>query len=184
MNVPDRSAFSESFARLDAHYRGPLVRFFLRRLDSAAEAEDLTQEVFLKLVRHSEVRPLVEAEPYIFKVALNVLRDRQRRYKVRNGAANMALPAESFEEGLEAPIPPGLIEEIAPERVLLGREALLAVVAALAELSDTTRDVFVLHRLEKVKQSDIAAMFNLSVSAIEKHIVRAAVHLAKRLPNT
>ena len=52
---------------------------------------------------------------------------------------------------------------------------------ALTELHPRTRDVFVLHRLEQMKQAEIAGLFGISVSSVEKHIARALEHLATRL---
>jgi RNA polymerase sigma-70 factor (ECF subfamily) len=43
-----------------------------------------------------------------------------------------------------------------------------------------TRDIFVLFRLDQLKQSEIAARMGISVSAVEKHVVRAVAHLARR----
>lgn len=182
-SLPGSSTSSELLAELDKRYRPALIKFFSRRVADVVQAEDLTQEVFLKLVRYRNVENLVVADAFIFKVALNVLRDQRRRKMVRHTDAHIGLPDDSTEQGVEA-LAAGLIEEIAPDRVLLGREALMNVLAALDELSETTRNIFILHRLEKIKQREIAALFNLSVSAVEKHIIRAMIHLSKRAPMT
>lgn len=182
-SLSESSRISELLAELDKRYRAALIRFFSRRVADRAQAEDLTQEVFLKLVRYPKMEDLTATDAFIFKVALNVLRDQRRRKLVRHADAHVCLPDDSENQGVEA-LAAGLIEEIAPDRVLLGREALLNVLAALDELSETTRNIFILHRLEKMKQREIAALFNLSVSAVEKHIVRAMVHLSKRAPMT
>ena len=71
-------------------------------------------------------------------------------------------------------------EESSPERVLSSEQELHAVVEALASLSERTRDVFLLFRLEQMKHGQIAEMFGISVSAVEKHVSKAVAHLARR----
>jgi RNA polymerase sigma-70 factor (ECF subfamily) len=63
----------------------------------------------------------------------------------------------------------------------MDRQRLRQVIAALEELPARTRDIFVLFRLDRLKQSEIAAQMGISVSAVEKHVVRAVAHLARRL---
>lgn len=180
LNAVIRPDAVKVFAHLDARYRAPLMSFFLRRVGSRTEAEDLTQEVFLRIVRRGSIENLVGSDAFIFKVAMNILRDRARRRETRRNDAHVGLPEDEITDH-PAATPRELVEEIAPERVVLGRESLAEVVIALDELDPRTRDIFILHRLEKMKQRDIAERLGVSVSAVEKHIVKAAVHLAKRL---
>jgi RNA polymerase sigma factor (sigma-70 family) len=71
-------------------------------------------------------------------------------------------------------------EELSPERVLEGRQSLASVLRALDELDERTRDAFILHRLEGMRHSEIADLYGVSVSSIEKYIIKAIAHLAKR----
>jgi len=48
-------------------------------------------------------------------------------------------------------------------------------------LPERTRDIFILFRVEKMRQAEIAKRLGVSVSAVEKHVIRAAAHLARRL---
>ena len=61
-------------ARLDARFRAPLMSFFLRRTGNRQDAEDLTQEVFLRVLRRGEEPPGEFAEVFIFKIAANLWR--------------------------------------------------------------------------------------------------------------
>lgn len=159
--------------RLDARFRGPLMSFFVRRTGNRQDAEDLTQEVFLRILRRGEEPPEGYEELFIFKVAANLLKDRARQAGVRR-------PADHFPiEGREgAEVSPALIEDLGPERVLLSQEALATALRALEALGDRTRDIFVLYRLEKMKQREIAALYGISVSSVEKYVARASEHLA------
>lgn len=161
---------------LDARYRTPLMNYFLKRTHSAGEAEDLTQEVFVRLMSHVEGLAPETANGYVFTVAANLLRDRDRR-----GAARQDRAHRSLDDPKSADVGVALVEEIGPERVLLARESLQEALTALAELDERTRDMFILFRLERMRQRDIAALYGLTVSAVEKQLLKAARHLTKRL---
>ncbi len=159
-------------ANLDAfntRYRSALMAFFFRRLRNFSEAEDLTQDVFVRLAS-SKSNDIQDADAYIFQVAANILRDRVRRDQVR---ANFRADIE-YLDGAD-------VETLGPDRVLEGREHLTAIVAALQDLPERTRAIFLLVRIEKLKQVDVAAHYAISVSAVEKHLRKAVVCLARRL---
>lgn len=167
-------------ARLDARFRGPLMVYFLRRKFTRPEAEDLTQEVFVRMIgREGEVPP-DNVEVYIFQVAANLLRDKARRGLTRRAEDHTSLdaPAEVTANGLDRH--PDLIEDRGPERVLLAQESLAEALSALDELGERTRSIYILHRLEKMRHKEIAALLGLSVSAVEKHVIKAVAHLAQR----
>ena len=63
---------------LDARFRAPLMAYFMRRTGSRSEAEDLTQETFVRLIASSSFEFADEANAYVFRVAINLLRDRAR----------------------------------------------------------------------------------------------------------
>ena len=160
--------------RLSMRYRGPLTSYFLRRVRRRDEAEDLTQEVFLRMVRSLQ-RPegdggerIDNPEAFLFRTAVNLLRDRARR-------------AKTFAEHLaEAVHRDESVEVRSPERVLQGRQSLRSALAALEELDARTRDVFILHRLEGLKHAEIASLYGVSSSSIEKYMIKALAHLARR----
>lgn len=176
MGEAEQSATSEARfkAELDRTFRRPLIAYFLRRVGDRAEAEDLTQEVFVRVLNQSEHVDPARAKAYVFTAAANLLRDRARRAVTRRTGAHTAL-----DDAAQGEIPE-LTEEISPERVLVGRETLKAVLLALDGLSQRTRDIFVLYRIEKMKQHEIAALYGLSHGAVEKHLVKAMTYLTER----
>jgi len=171
---------TDQAAELAARYRRPLMSYFLRRARDRQDAEDLTQEVFLRILRRDEAVPLENAEVYLFRIAANLLRDRARRAGTHRSSAHASLDAAAPEFSDSGLLAPGLVEDRGPERVLLSQESLTEVLRALDELGDRTRDIFMLFRLEKMKHRDIAAIYGMTVSAVEKHIAKAGVHLARR----
>lgn len=166
---------AELTRQLDARYRAALMSYFLRRVRDRAEAEDLTQEVFLRIVRRP-AEELENAEVFLFTIAGNLLRDRARRAQTRRACDHRSLddPADDLTRS------PSLVEARAPERVLMSQEALGEVLRALDELGERTRDIFILYKLEKMKHREIGALYGLSASAVEKYVRKATAHLAKR----
>jgi RNA polymerase sigma-70 factor (ECF subfamily) len=161
-------------ARLDERFRGPLMSFFLRRVGDAAEAEDLTQDVFIRLLGAAERQPIEDVEALVYVTAGNLLKDRGRKATRRGEARGVIDPALVSEVARE------FTEDRDPERVLLGRESYAEVLAALDELGQRTRDIYVLFRLENMKQKEIAALFGIARSTVEKEVMKATLHLALR----
>ena len=154
--------------QLSERYRQPLIAYFQRRVTSRSEAEDLTQEVFLRLVKRLDVQKLDNPEAFLFTTAVNLLRDRFRRGQTqRSHLAEVSLQQ------------PG-IEELSPERVFDSRQHLAKVIAALEQLDERSRDAFILHRLEGMKHAQIAELYGVSVSSVEKYIIKALAFLAER----
>jgi RNA polymerase sigma factor (sigma-70 family) len=161
---------------LYAEFRRPLLSFFLRRVKDAGEAEDLTQEVFSRLLRERPSDSIANANGYIFRIAVNLLRDSARRETVRNATLLSDVYA-----GRVTNLVAELVEDRNPERVLLAKDKVRGVLRALSELPERTRDMYILFRLENMKQRDIANLYGLSPSSVEKEITRASLHLAMRL---
>jgi RNA polymerase sigma factor (sigma-70 family) len=166
----------EASAGLDGRYRRPLMAFFRRRTRSEQEAEDLTQETFVRLLRSERFRAAEASDPFVFTVAINLLRDRSRTAHARSREATFSL-----DDGAGAALHAQLVEDRGPERVLLSRESLILAETALFELPTRTREIFVLFRFEQMSQRQIAALYGVSVSAVEKHVAKALAHVTARL---
>ena len=162
-------------ARLDERFRGPLMSFFLRRVGDGAEAEDLTQDVFIRLLGAAERQPIEDVEALVFVTAGNLLKDRGRK-ATRRGEAGRGV----IDPALVSEVAREFVEDRDPERVLLARESYAEVLAALDELGQRTRDIYVLFRLENMKQKEIAALFGIARSTVEKEVMKATLHLALR----
>lgn len=159
--------------RLYAAYKTPLERYFRKRVLNPTEVDDHVQEVFSRLAGRFGEEQLQNPEGYLFQIAANILRDRARRDIFRKAASEQF--AQSHEDSFEA---------ITPERVLLGKRRLEELKVALAEMPERVRHVFLLHRYEGMKYREIAEHLGISVSSVEKHMMAAIKHLARRLGNT
>ena len=166
--TPGESERERFLKQLTERYRQPLNAYFQRRVGSRNEAEDLTQEVFLRLVKRLDVETLDNPEAFVFTTAANLLRDRFRR-----GHTQRSHLAEVSQQQ------PG-IEELTPERVFDSRQHLEKVIEALEQLDERSRDAFILHRLEGMKHAQIAELYGVSVSSVEKYIIKALAVLTER----
>lgn len=149
----------------------PALRaFFARQTRNAQQVDDLVQDVMLRMHARHDRKPLENLHGYIFQTASSVLRDQFRRDRVRQ--IMVTTDFSDFD------IPD---VECTPEHVIHGRNQLRTVIAALNELPERTRDVFLLRRYEGLAYGEIAERTGLSVSALEKHVAKAAAHLARRV---
>ena len=73
---------------LSRQFRGPLERFFEKRIGRLTEVDDLVQEVFLHLAGGGKVESVERPEAYLFRTAANVLNDRWRRLTTRAAEAH------------------------------------------------------------------------------------------------
>lgn len=147
-----------------------LTGYFRRRVRNEAEVEDLVQDVFARIVSRDSPEPVGHLGGYVLRTAASVLADRARRRSSRHADLHVAFDADRHGD-----------EDIDPERVLGGKEELRAATAALLSLPERTRTVFVLRRLEDYRYAEIASLLGISVSAVEKHMVRAIRHLSAEM---
>lgn len=164
----DRSAENDARGRELNALRDPLIGYFRRRVSEQDDVQDLVQEVFLRLSARRADDSIDNLRGYVFQVAASVLADRGRRRAVRHQDVHVELDLERVEGS-----------DVTPDRIVGGRESLKAVLSILHSLPERTRTVFVLRRLEGLSYRDIAARLGVSVSAVEKHMVRATERLTR-----
>jgi RNA polymerase sigma-70 factor (ECF subfamily) len=164
-----RSEPESDLARLNRRFRPALMAFFLRRLRNHAEAEDMTQDVFVRLAA-ADPNKMQSADAYIFQIAANLLRDRSRREKVRADYRERLWGQEG-----------GEIDPLDPQRIAADRESLQQLIGGLKDLPETTRAIFVLYRLENVDKRAIAEAYALAISSVDRHLAKAMAHLTARV---
>ena len=141
---------------------GPALRSHFRKRGAAADAEDLTQEVFLRLRRAASDNSIENIEGYIFRVANNVLVSRSRSDRVHG--RSFSVPLEDGDGGHD---------HLSPERILLARENWSRFTDLVTALPPRTQEAFLLHRFEEMTYAAISRRMGISVSAVEKLIGRA-----------
>ncbi|MCF6215899.1 MAG: sigma-70 family RNA polymerase sigma factor [Emcibacter sp.] len=161
---------NDQFALLMETYSRPLERFFRRRVRVQVEVDDLIQEVFYRLIRRHGQSEIENPQAYLFQIAANILRDRFRRaQKTRNDDHQL------FDEALHAH------DDISPERILIGRDQVRFLKSAMLELPEKTRNIFILQRFEDMKYHEIAVHLDISVSTVEKHMMKAIKHITGKV---
>jgi RNA polymerase sigma-70 factor (ECF subfamily) len=147
-----REAFEELFAR----YRGPLHGFFRRRLQSRSRAEDLTQEVFLAVMRAaSRYEPRALLRTYLYGIALKLLSAERRRYR----------DADSNTEPSAAP---------RPDEALWVRQA-------LDRLDPNDREILMLREYEQLSYAEIAELLRIPVNTVRSRLFRSRMALKSYL---
>jgi RNA polymerase sigma-70 factor (ECF subfamily) len=155
-------------ARLFQRYAAPLLRFTGRILGDPAEAEEITQDVFLKLMaRADQYDGRAPVSSWLFAIATNACRDRLRR-----SARRPSVALEAVTEVREPGIP-------ADER-LARRQRREAVRRALSELSLEQREALVLARYHGMPYAEIARALDISEGAVKTRIFRAMETLKAR----
>lgn len=157
--------------------RADLVRFFTVRLRSAAAAEDLVQDIYVRLSGLDQPVDIQNPMAYLYRLGSNLMLDRlrgERRTAHRDGAW---LDTQTTRIGAQE-----VSSEPDAEAVVAARQRLALLTEALEELSPQTQRVFRMHKFEGLSHPEVAAAIGISRSAVEKHMMAALKHLLARLP--
>src|SRR6478736_1369916 len=172
----DEAAFGELVER----FQHRLVAVMHHLVGSMHEAEDLAQEVFLRVYRvRKKYRPKAKFSTWLFTIAnnlaLNALRDRQRRpvvpLEVRESGPLGPRPAENFAPTRDHP----------PTHNLQQQELAEVIRVALEGLNERQRIAIVLNKFEDMNYADIAEVMGLSTKAVKSLLSRARVKLREAL---
>lgn len=169
-----------AFADLVERYRHRLVGIMNHIIGNADEAEDLAQEVFLRVYRtRHKYTPKAKFSTWLFTIAnnlaLNAIRDRQRR---------VAIPLDVRDSGAHGlrPTDTATADRGAPPTANLQQQELAAVIrAAMDELNERQRVAVVLNKFEDMNYQEIAAVMGLTTKAVKSLLSRARARLRERL---
>lgn len=156
--------------------RGNLVRFFAARLQSVGAAEDLAQDLYLKVAALDPTTLVENPTALLYRMGSNLMLDRlrgQRRTKARDDAWYQHRRVSVAGEDV--------VDEPEPEAALTARQRLLRLTAAADALPPQMGRAFRLHKLEGLSQADTARSMGISVSAVEKHLSAALKALTRAL---
>jgi RNA polymerase sigma-70 factor (ECF subfamily) len=156
--------------------RPNLVRFLAARAGSLAAAEDLAQELYLKLVARDPAEEVANPTALLYRMALNLMLDRARsetRSASRDTAWRQAVRTEMG--GVD------IADEPPADEAAAAAQRLRQVIAAVGELPPQAARAFRLHKLDGLSHAETARVMGLSVKAVEKHVSAAVKALTKRL---
>lgn len=166
-----------AFSQLVENYQDRLVAVLYHILGNQEAAEDLAQEVFLRVYRNrGKYEPRAKFSTWLFHIANN-LASNWRRDGARRREASLA-GSESGPLGVR-PQEQLLAEKSAlmPARVLDRTETQALVRAALESLNDRQKMAVLLHKFEQMSYGDIAAAMNLTPEAVKSLLSRARENL-------
>ena len=164
----DRTAFDALFRR----WAAPLLRYLERMLRDAAAAEELVQEVFLRVHGARErYQPEARFSTWLYRIATNLALNELRRPRRRAPHASLDEP--------DAPEPAGA--QPAPERSLDARRLAARAAHELARLPERQRAALCLSAVEGLSYAEVAAALEISESAVKALVHRARTALVTQL---
>jgi len=158
-----------SFDVLLRKYRTPLVNFLYRMVRDAATAEDLAQEVFLRVYRaRKEYSPSAKFTTWLFRIATNLALNSIRDNRHRSRDVSIDAPVEEDETPRELPAREMRIDERMAER-----DRAEVIRRAVVALPEKQRVAVLLHKYEEMDYAEIAKILNCSESALKSLLFRA-----------
>ena len=151
-------------------------RFLIARLGSEADAEDVTQDAFIKFQKAAQTEAIDNTKAYLFSIARNLSVDlirRNTRAKTRESAYS-DVRIDRAGDDLVDPTPTA-------EQEVSGREEFARVLTALVTLSPKVRQTFVLHKIDGHPHAEVARLMGISKSTVEKHMIKALRRLSEVL---
>jgi RNA polymerase sigma-70 factor (ECF subfamily) len=176
-----RDGDTAAFEQLMGLWQDRLVRLFLHHTGDHATAEDLAQEVFLRVYRsRGSYKPTAKFTTWIHTIANNVASDlRQRSYRRREYGVPTSASVSSSAIGLDqmAVAASGMM----PARVADRSELRAVVQEAIATLNERQRMALLLAKFEHCSYEEIAAAMDLSVPAVKSLLFRARDQLREAI---
>jgi RNA polymerase sigma-70 factor (ECF subfamily) len=172
-----------TFEEIHETYR-PKIHRYLARMVGESEAEDLTQEVFVKIHRAlPEFKGDSKISTWIYRIATNAALDKLRSPSFQRNGEDRPLPDDAGpgEEVLEHPEVVSAQEESLPERQVFLKQGLECYCDILGKLPPNYRRVVALSELGELAVDEIAAILGLNASTVKIRLHRGRERLLKEL---
>jgi len=171
MNPEEEREFQDIYAQFNEK-----IKRYLARMVNKTEAEDLTQEVFVKVGRGlKDFRGRSSLSTWIYKIAANTALDRLRALSSQAGASDL-LPEDNKEQAVES-----ADRSPSPELSLIKREMNDCIRGIVEGLQDRYRTVLLLSEFEELTNAEIAEVLGISADAVKIRLHRARTRLREQL---
>lgn len=155
--------------------RSKLVGFFSSRTRDPVEAEEIVQEIFLRIERSGQA-PVSDPLGYIYRIGLNLVIDRVRERQRR------AKREEAWGQATSRRIGDDLVDERpSPFAEVVARQRSQRIAAVLVSMPPGAARAFRMHKIEGLSHREVAEQLGISRKGVEKHMAVAFRHLAKEL---
>ncbi len=157
-----------AFHRLVDHYQPEIYRMLYYRTRSQMDAEDLTQDVFLKAYKHLvRLQSPAVFRSWLYRIAVNRVNDHFRKKRFRALFGNLSMDDETFQETEEMAVAPQAPADL--ER----KEFWQHIEKMLDTLSRMEREVFLLRFFDQLSLKEMTAALGKNESTIKTHLYRA-----------
>lgn len=143
---------------------------FARRRVGDDESRDIVHDAYLRLITYADQVPLENPRAYLYRVTANIANDHGTRAKARAEWSDY----DADPDMQHSPAP-------GPEATLVARDTLQYCLAALEELPEIYRHVFLLHRVDGMSQGDVATALGIPKRTVERYIAKALAHCLERI---
>ncbi|WP_367592026.1 RNA polymerase sigma factor [Aquimarina sp. 2201CG1-2-11] len=156
------------FTKLFESHAESVRNFIYYKCGDKQQAEDVMQEAFIKLWDNCKKVIFEKSKGFLCTVANNLFLNQVARKKVRLEYTKLPHRNSNIES---------------PDFIMEEKEFMDKLQAAIAELSEAQREVFLLNRIDKKTYNEIAEMLGISVKAVEKRMHNALKQLRKLVKN-
>ncbi len=171
----DQSAFDY----LVQKYRRPLVSFMYRMARNTAAAEDLAQEVFLRVYRSRQTyEASAKFTTWLYRIATNLAVNHARDTRHERPEVTVSLDEPDEESGTTLDVADGTITA---EEALVRRERMLAIRAKVEALPERQKLAVIMHKYQQMDYKQISDVLKLSESATKSLLFRAYETLREQL---
>lgn len=160
----DDVVLRENLLELFRQHQGQLLRFLTLRLGSAAEAQEVAQEAYIRLLQRGSVKEGDNLRALLYVTARNVATDCLRRRRFERGGETMP----------DADL-------ATPERILAGRQQIGQIEKLIADLPVKCRYAFICYKFHDMSYDDIAHRMEITESMVRKYVLRAVAYCAAHL---
>jgi RNA polymerase sigma-70 factor (ECF subfamily) len=151
-----------SVKTLIGRYHASLLSFLRQRLRTADDADDVAQEVYIRMLQYEGSREINSPSSLLFRVAINIANDVGRSEQVRHAADHCGVDGLEIDSGVAT-----------PERQVAAAQDLELLYETIEQLPPRCRQVFLLSRVHCMTYPEIARHCGISVKMVEKHISHA-----------
>jgi RNA polymerase sigma-70 factor (ECF subfamily) len=171
----DQSAFDY----LVQKYRRPMISFLYRMAHNAAAAEDLAQEVFLRVYRSREsYEASAKFTTWLYRIATNLAVNHARDTRHERPELTVSLDEPDEETGSTVELPDG---KLTAEQAMVQKERMLAIRRKVEALPELQRLAVIMHKYQQMDYRQIAEVLKKSESATKSLLFRAYETLREQL---